>query len=275
MTSPLAARAWILEARALAAQPAEAVRLLREHYGELPQPEGDLALADSYQAANDLAREEFYRRVYYQYVSGAAAARAAAALTTLKDTMGVAYPPPLPAQMLNRADRLMDARDYDRAFAEYQPLPGQLARVRTGEAELLRGNLSAATMYLRSLEVTEPEADAERLYYLEDCARRAGNDAGIQSAVEQLGQRYPKSSWRLRALASAASRFLLVNQPDAYLPLYRAAYEDFPDAPAAGLYHWKVTFHAYIMATATRRTCSASTWPDTPGTPPRLRRSIF
>ena len=94
--------------------------------------------------------------------------------------------------------------------------------------------------------MTEPEADAERLYYLEDCARRAGNDAGIQSAVEQLGQRYPKSTWRLKALASAASRFLLVNQPDAYLPLYRAAYEDFPDAPAAGLYHWKVAFHAYM-----------------------------
>ena len=247
VTSPLAARAWILEARALAAQPAEAVRLLRAHYGELPQPEGDLALADSYQAASDLAHAaEFYQRVYYQYVSGAAAARAAAALTTLKDTMGVAYPPPLPAQMLNRANRLMETGDYNRAFAEYQSLPGQLARVRTGEADLLRGNLSAATLYLRNLEVTEPEADAERLYYLEDCARRAGNDAGIQSAVEQLGQRYPKSTWRLKALASAASRFLLVNQPDAYLPLYRAAYEDFPDALAAGLYHWKVAFHAYM-----------------------------
>jgi peptidoglycan lytic transglycosylase len=252
--SPLAARAWILEARALAAQPAEAVRVLREHYAELSQPEGDLALADSYQAANDLPHAaEFYQRVYYEYVNGAAASRAAAALTTLKDTMGTAYPPPLPTQMLRRAGRLMEAGDYDRAFTEYQSLPGQLvglereqARVRIGEADLLRGNLSSATQYLRSLEVTEPEADAERLYYLEDCARRAGDDAGIQSAVEQLGQRYSKSLWRLKALASAAGRFLLVNQPEAYVPLYRTAYEDFPDSAAAGLYHWKVAFHAYM-----------------------------
>jgi hypothetical protein len=83
--SPLNGKSWLVEARARkASAAADAVRLLREHYAELPQPEGDVTLADCYQAANDLAHAaEFYQRVYYHYLSGAAASRSAAALLTL------------------------------------------------------------------------------------------------------------------------------------------------------------------------------------------------
>jgi len=60
-------------AQSAAAAP-DAVRLLREHYAELPQPEGDVTLGDCYQAADDLAHAaEYYQRVYYHYLSGAAA----------------------------------------------------------------------------------------------------------------------------------------------------------------------------------------------------------
>ena len=51
----------------------------------------------------------------------------------------------------------------------------------------------------------------------------------------------------LRPLSiSAANRFLLVNRPDDYVPLYKAVYEDFPSDPVAGLSHWKVTFQTYL-----------------------------
>jgi soluble lytic murein transglycosylase len=252
--SPLSGKAWILEARALQArQPAEAVRLLREHYAELPQPEGDINLADSYQAANDLAHAaDFYQRVYYQYLTGDAAARAAAALITLQDIMGAAYPAPVPGQMLHRADRLMETRDYARAASEYQSLIDRLvgverdqARVRAGAADLLRGNPASASSYLRSLQLPDSEADAERLYYLVECARKLGDDNAMMSAVQELAK-YPTSPWRLKALTSAANRYLVANRPDDFLPLYRAAYEDFPADPSAGLCHWKVAFQAYL-----------------------------
>ena len=51
---------------------------------------------------------EYYQRVYYHYLSGAAASRAAAALLTLKDAMGSDYPAPAAAQLLHRGDRLME-----------------------------------------------------------------------------------------------------------------------------------------------------------------------
>jgi soluble lytic murein transglycosylase len=254
--SPLSGRAWLLEARAFKdTDAAAAVRILRDHYAELQQPDGDLALADCYQAAHDLPRAaEAYQRVYYRYPNTSdASTRASAALAALKDSMGASYPPPPALQMLRRADRLTEITAYPLARTEYQALIGQLAglerdqaRVRVGAIDYLSGNTAAAYPYLRSLELTASEADAERLYFLTECARRLTDDDEMLSAIKRLAEEYPKSPWRLKALVTAASRFLLVNRPDDYLPLYRAAWQDFPNEPIAGLCHWKVTFYAYL-----------------------------
>ncbi|HMD71245.1 MAG TPA: transglycosylase SLT domain-containing protein [Bryobacteraceae bacterium] len=257
--SPFSARAWVLEARALeTTQPAEAARILREHYAELPQPEGDVTLADCYRAANDpVHAADFYQRVYYQFPTGAASTRAGAALLALQDSMGDAYPPPIPRMMLRRPDRLMEIREYALARSEYRSLVDRVAglerdqaRVRVGEADFLKGSVKVACSYLRGLDLAQSEADAERLYEVGECARREGDDGEMMSAVERLGRQYPDSPWRLKALVSAANRYLLVNRPDDYLPLYRAAYQDFPADPAAGACHWKVTFHAYMQGQA-------------------------
>ena len=255
LRSPLAGKAWVLQARALQSTDArQAARLLRDHYAELPQPEGDVTLADCYQASKDLARAaEFYQRVYYQYLTGDAAGRAAAALLTLKDAMGSNYPPPLSEQMLRRAGRLADLHQYQDARSEYQSILGELsgvardqARVRILAMDYLNGKTAAAGSGLRALELTPSEADAERLYYLEECARRQADDDAMMSAVGRLGEQYPKSPWRLKALVSAANRFLIANRPSDFVPLYQAAYQDFPTEAVAGLCHWKVTFQAYL-----------------------------
>jgi soluble lytic murein transglycosylase len=255
LPSPLSGRAWIVEARALkAADAGGSARLLREHYADLPQPEGDLALADCYQAANDPARAaEFYQRVYYQRLSGDAAARAAAALLALRSSMGAAYPAPSPQLALRRADLLMESGDYKQARTEYQAVAAQYfgkereqARVRMGAAQLQNGDVSHAFAYLKGLEPSEAEAGAERLYYLEECARRMNEDDDMMAAVQKLGEAHPHSPWRLKALVSAANRYLLTNRPDRYVPLYRAVYEAFPGDPAAGTSHWKTTFYAWM-----------------------------
>jgi soluble lytic murein transglycosylase len=253
--SPLNGKSWLLEARARkASAPQDAVRLLRERYAELPQPEGDVTLADCYQAANDLPHAaEFYQRVYYHYLSGAAASRTAVALITLKDAMGAGYPPPGAAQLLHRADRLMEASEYTQARMEYEGVAAQAggvehdqALVRMGAADYLAGKTASAWPYLSGLEVADSEAAAERLYYLAECARRRDDDREMMSAVQQLEARYRQSPWRLKALMSAANRYLLLNRPENYVPLNQTIYQDFPAAPQAALSHWKVTFQAYL-----------------------------
>jgi soluble lytic murein transglycosylase len=252
--SPLAAKSWLVEARAvLKERPAQAVRLLQDHYHELPQPEGDLTLGEAAQAAgNLLLAVDAYQRIYASHVSGDAASRAAAGLVTLRDAMGGSFPPNPPALQLRRADRLMDAREYRRARVEYETIAGALtgiegeqARVRAGNARLQEGNAASAATYLRNLELDYPDADAERLYLLTECARRVNDDAALMSAIGRL-EKYRQSLWRLRALLSAANRFLLVNNVDAFLPLYQSVADDFPRESAAALADWKVTFQAYL-----------------------------
>ncbi len=254
--SPLDVRAWLVEARALSlsGNPAGAVSLLREHYGDLPQPEGDITLADCYLAAKDRASAAaYYQRVYYGYISGDASLRAAAGISALRGEMGASYPAASAELQLRRADRFMEVHDYIRAWSEYRAvstaatgLERDQARVRIGAAQYLAGNTSAAYPYLDYLVMSESEADAERLYYLAECARRMGNDDAMMGALKKLGARYPKSSWRLKTLITAANRYLLAHQPDDYVPLFKAACQDFPGDPNAALYHWKVTFDAWM-----------------------------
>ncbi len=255
LRSPLAGRAWLAEARAIqSAQPGEAVRILREHYAELPQPDGDMTLADAYQAAGDPSHAvDFYQRVYYQYVSGDAGLRAAAALVTLKDAMGAQYPAPLGAQLLQRAGRLLETRQFDKARAEYQSAADQTtglnheqALVRLGQVDYLAGKTAEACAYWKGLETGPMEAGAERLFDVEECSRHAGDETSMMQAVDRLAQDYPQSPWRLKALVGAANRFLVAGRPDDFVPLYRAAYETFQTDGEAGLYHWRVAFQAYL-----------------------------
>ena len=254
-SSPLNGKSWLLEARARkASDAAAAVGLLRDHYPDLPQPEGDVTLGDCYQAANDLPHAAAaYQRVYYHYLTGAAATRSAAALLTLKDVMGSAYPEPTAAQRLHRAGRLLDANEYAQARKEYEAIAAQAAglerdqaRVRAAAAEYFAGKTSVAWPLLRGLEIASGEAAAERLYYLAECARQRNDDAEMLAAIHEITDHYKLSVWRLKALTSAANRYLLVNRAEEYVPLYKAIYEDFPRSPTAPLSHWKVTFQAYL-----------------------------
>jgi soluble lytic murein transglycosylase len=256
IASPLASKAAVLEAKAMVdlKNPAGAVRILSEHAGELPQPDTALTLATAYEAASDpLNAALFYQRVYFGYPDTDAATRASAALVLLKDSLGPAYPASSPAQMLGRADRFMAEHDYVRARQEYTGMIRDLtglerdqARVRAGAADYLRGETAAASRYLETLDLEHSEADAERLYYLAECQRRANDDGERLETLKRLAAGYPKSPWRLKALVSAANHYLLENRPELFESFYRSVYQDFPDDPTAPYGHWKVTWNAYV-----------------------------
>jgi soluble lytic murein transglycosylase len=260
LRSPFAARSFVLQARGLAASGSaqQAVQMLRERYfGDLPQPDGDLALAIAYEAAHDLPHAaQYYQRVYYEYPAGDAATRAAAALITLRDSMGAAYPAPAPQAMLDRGNKLLAQREYARARSEFEALVPQLsgpergqAQVGIGATEFLSGDVAAAYSRLRALDLSHAdghsEANAERLYYLAECARKLNDEDQMMEAVKKLA-RHGDSLWRYKALTAAANRFLVTNQPDKYVPLYKAVYETFPDQALAPSSHWRVTWAAYM-----------------------------
>jgi soluble lytic murein transglycosylase len=255
ISSPLSAKAYLLEAKALVetGASAKAIDILREHYADLSQPLGDLGLAQAYEAAEDRPHAvHFYQRVYYQYPATDAAVRAGKSLDTLKLAMAESYPPPMAQQMIERGDRLLAAREYVRAREEFSKLVTQLggadaetARVRMGAAQYFAKQTQPAFQYLQDLRVSSPEADAERLYYIIECARRVDSDTAITAALERL-TKYPQSPWRLKALLSAGNRYLLANKPALYVPIYKLCAEAFPGDSEAAYCSWKVAFAAYM-----------------------------
>jgi soluble lytic murein transglycosylase len=257
VASLLEPKAVLLEAKALTetGSAAAAISLLRERYDGLPQPGADWALAQAYEAAQEPAQAvNYYNRVYYLYPMSDCAPRAAMALEALRSSMGASYPAPAPQQMLERGNRLLAARQYTKARAEFSALASQLsgpehelAVVGIGAVEYLDKQSDHSCQYLRSLETGSPEAAAERLYYLSECARRVNDDDAMLAAIHTLAKQYPSSPWRLKALLSAGNRFLLSNQPESYEPLYRACYESFPSDPEASYCHWKVTWISYLQ----------------------------
>jgi soluble lytic murein transglycosylase len=174
--SPLAGQAALVAARAYkqSAKPADGTNVLREHYAQLPQPSGDTLLAECYRASGDLASAAvFYQQVDYQYPLSAEAAEAAPALSELRATLGELYPPPTTQAMFERAGRLARGGDIRHARVEYQamlPAVGgvdrELVRVRLGELDYYSTETTLAYSYLRSLDLSSSEADAERLYFL-------------------------------------------------------------------------------------------------------------
>ena len=254
--SPLQGRATVLEAsaRTQAGSAASAIALLRERYSELPQPAADFALAEAYEAANQPAQAAtYYQRVYYLFPLTDSSAQARKAMDSLRVSMGDAYPPPMPQQMLERGARLLAAREYSTARAEFSAMipdlggaEREIASVRVGAADYFQRKTDQAYRYLRLLEIVSPEADAERLYYVAECARRMNDDAAMLAALEKMAQKSPSSPWRLKALLSAGNRFLLTNSSQSYEPLYRACYESFPNDTDAAYCHWKVTWSAYL-----------------------------
>jgi len=254
--SPLATRAVLLVARADAANGdgKAAVEILRKNYSTLPQPAADLQMAQAFAAADDPISQAVYdQRVYYGFPMSPEAAQSAAELSKLRPQLGDKYPPAMPNAMLGRAEKLMDAKQYAEARDEIETLAPQLAGAENDLARVLIPvadyNLKEtlrAHAALASLDVSTPEADAQRLHYLLLCAQRLKNQDEVTAVLEKLARLYPNSKWRLESLIAAASHSLIENQIDAYEPLYRACYESFPKDPQAADCHWKVTWGHYM-----------------------------
>jgi soluble lytic murein transglycosylase len=255
-SSPLVGKAAALaaEAHLEAGSAAKAREVLSAHWIELPQPGGELLLAKSYDASGDGANAAVhYQKVYFDYPASEAETEAAAALDRLREQLGEKYPPALPADMFGRADLLIKAREYNRARRELETWTGQfggedreLARVRLAAAGFLAGNTGAACAKLRSIEAGSGEVEAERLYYIAECARREDSADVIDGTLSTLERDHTASPWRLKALVSAGNRHLVRNEPARYVRYYRACYASFAASPQAAYCHWKVAWSAYL-----------------------------
>ncbi|HKD05831.1 MAG TPA: transglycosylase SLT domain-containing protein [Bryobacteraceae bacterium] len=257
--SPLAGKIALLHARTLLQQhqPSSAtvaLQALQKDYKALPQPDGDFALATAYEALDEKPQAALaYVKVYYDYPNTDTAAKAWDGMQRLRPALGKDFPSAPAEQQLDRCRKWLDAKQYNNARQEFAALAASLpepdrdeAKVGIGATDFLAGDTNAALRYLRDLKVAKSEADAQRLYYVVEAAKKMGEDVDMNNAVKTLGDRYPKSAWRLKALITAGNRYVVTNEREKYEPLFRAAAETFPDDNSTAYCHWKLAWDAYL-----------------------------
>ncbi len=264
-SSPLAGKLSLLHARALldqkqAASNTKALEILQADYKLLPQPDGDFTLGMAYEASGEkLQAAVTYQKVYFGSPNTDLAAQSLTALERLRSMLGRDYPAAPPLQELERCQKWLDVREFYKAKQEYAALAGTLpeperdqARVGIGAAEYLAGDAVSALKYLKALKVAKGDADARRLYFLTDAARKTGDDAEMGEAVQLLNQKYVDSPWRLKALLAAGNRYLSTNEHAKYAPLFKAASDSFPTDNATIPGHWRITWDSYLMGDSGR-----------------------
>lgn len=258
-SSPLAGKIGLVYARALLDKrdpdaAAKALSVLQNDYKILPQPDGDFALGLAYEALGEQPQAALsYERAFYEYPNTDLAAQSSTAIERLRTALGKDFPAAAAKQQLDRCEKWLDAKQYAKARAEYltlaESLPGAEkddAKVGVGASDYLAGSFHAAFVYLEALHVTRPEAEAKRLYYLTEAAHKTDNETQMMEAVGQLGEHYAQSAWRLKALIAAGDHYLVRNDSEKYIPLFKTAADHFPPDSSTAYSHWKVAWDAYL-----------------------------
>jgi soluble lytic murein transglycosylase len=163
------------------------------------------------------------------------------------------YPALPPAALLTRALKLIDGGDYTRAHKDLAALLPRLtgadldlARVRMGAAQYQAAEYKPAYQHLLSFQAATAGAEAERLYYLVQCARRLDKIDEMAAHLNRLSEQYPQSMWRLQALISVATYYSAHDQKDTAESLYRTGFASFPNDPRSAYCHWKVAWAEYL-----------------------------
>ncbi|MBI3934203.1 MAG: transglycosylase SLT domain-containing protein [Acidobacteria bacterium] len=231
----------------------DVIALLESPPLQISEPDATFLLAQAYQR-NGRLKEAVgtYRMIYYSYPVSSQAEDAEKALNQIRVKMGRSYPSATAEMWQTRADTLYAAGRWKDAETAYRTLStlaeGSLldrAQVRVSACQYQRGATWPALNGLQKLEVSDPDAAAERLYTMAAAYRRLGRQESMEQQIAQLAKQHPDSEWHEKVLVLAGNYYLLQKEYQRAGDYYRKSYEEFPQGGAAATGHWKVAWQAY------------------------------
>jgi soluble lytic murein transglycosylase len=208
----------------------------------------ELALGKAYAAAGQPAKAaDILRNLYITMPLSPEASQADIELKQLASVSSLA---PLGlAGRRTRADLLAAGKRFSEAADEYRDLlsavsPSERPELQLALAVALRrsGQDKEAKKALETLNTTDPEINATRLFNLGEVARATDDDNGFLQNLAALRQAAPTSLWLQQALLSAGNMFLLRPDYDKAIDAYRELQQRFPNAGRASYAHWKVAW---------------------------------
>jgi soluble lytic murein transglycosylase len=208
--------------------------------------------------ANEAARHlvpaaKDYQTLYYKFPLADEARDAGIALPRLNKQLHSEFPYATGELQDLRAQDFYDAHEWKEARAEYEKLVAMLkdpanptrqrALVRIAEC---RQHPKPAIKLLASLNLSDPEADAERLFTLSQAYRSEKNEAGMLAAIEKIWEKYPQSRWAEEALMAGGNYYWVDLQRSKAVSYYQRVLDAFPAGKNAYNAEWRIAWVAYL-----------------------------
>ena len=235
-------------------RPQDGLEALESYSPTASRPALLLVRAHAYEAARKsvLAAKD-YESIYYRHPLADEAKDAGTALLKLNKDLRSEFPYASAELQDQRAQAFYDAHKWKEARTEYEKLstmlkePGnpirQRALVRAAEC---RQHPKAAPYLLAKLDTSDPEANAERLYYLSQAYRSEKNETEMLMAIEQIAEKYPQSRWNEDGLMAAGNYYWMELDRAKAGHYYERVLEAFPGSKDAYAAEWHVAWIAYL-----------------------------
>jgi soluble lytic murein transglycosylase len=235
-------------------RPQDGLEALESYPGVASRPALLLVRARAYEAARKSAlAAKDYETIYYKHPLADEAKDAGTALTKLNKDLRSEFPYASAELQDQRARVFYDAHKWKEARTEYQKLSTMLkdpanpirqrALVRAAEC---RQHPKAAPYLLAKLDTSDPEANAERLYYLSQAYRSDKNETEMLTAIEQIADKYPQSRWNEDGLMAAGNDYWMELDRAKAGHYYERVLEAFPGGKDAYAAEWHVAWIAYL-----------------------------
>jgi soluble lytic murein transglycosylase len=195
-----------------------------------------------------------YQALFYKYPLADESKDAAVALPRLNKQLHSEFPYATGEMQDQRAQIFYDAHKWHEARAEYEKLATilkdpanpirQRALVRAAEC---RQHPKAAPGLFVKLAVTDPEADAERVYDLSQAWRSDKREAEMLTAIERNAEKYPQSRWTEDSLMAAGNYYWVELDRAKAGNYYQRVLDGFPAGRHAQNAEWRLAWIAYIQ----------------------------
>jgi len=203
----------------------------------------ELSIGRAYLAAGEKQKaSSAFRNVFYNLPNSSEADAAGIELRKL-GISGSA------AERRTRADLLFKSKHYSEAAHDYRELldqagppdrPGLQLALATALEKSDRSR--DARQLLTSMGPQAGDAEAERLYLLNETARSTSDEEAVQHTLDQLRQFGPSSPWLEQALFSAANMYMLKRDYDRAIDYFREVQQRFPNGARSSYAHWKAAW---------------------------------
>jgi soluble lytic murein transglycosylase len=249
----------VLEAYASAAvatgRPQDALDALATYAATGSKPNLLLARARAEESARKFVpAAKDYQALFYKYPLADESKDAAVALPRLNKQLHTEFPYATGEMQDQRAQIFYDAHKWHEARLEYEKLATilkepanpirQRALVRAAEC---RQHPKAAPSLFVKLAVTDPEADAERLYQLSQAWRSDKRESEMLSAIEKNAEKYPQSRWTEDSLMAAGNYYWVDLDRAKAGSYYQRVLDRFPGSRHAQNAEWRLAWIAYIQ----------------------------